>query len=100
VEPARRHDRGRAQRPRADRPRPRPGNRRGRSPARLRPLLPRARGSFRARLGPRAGDRPAGGRRARGHRERGERPGRRRALPRPSSASPYPVFRQLSGWSA
>ena len=60
VEPRRVAGRGAAGRRRADRPRPRPGNRRGGRPPRVRALLPRHLGARHARLGPRARDREAG----------------------------------------
>ena len=90
VEPGGRRDRGDRPRRRADRPRPRPGYRRGRSPLRLRPLLPGARGAWNAGLRARARDRPTGGGGARRHGRR--RPRRRRrhadaALP----AGPQPA---------
>ncbi len=60
---------------RAVRPRPRAGDIRRRSAARVRPLLPRRRGPRAAGLRTGAGDRPPGGRRARrhGHRRGGAR---------------------------
>ena len=54
----------------AHRARPRPGLRRGRPAARLRPLLPRRQRARHAGLGPRAGDRAPG---RRGARRRGDR---------------------------
>ena len=66
-----------------DRPRPRTGHRRGRSPLRLRPLLPCRERAQPARLGARARDRQAGRARARRRGHRGERRGRRRLVPDP-----------------
>ena len=58
---------------RGDRARPRPRDRRGGPPPRLRPLLPGGVGAAPARLGPRARDRPPGRRFARRRGDRGER---------------------------
>ncbi len=92
VEPAGRTRLGRAPRRRADRPGSRPGYRRGRPAARLRPLLPRDVGAQHAGLGARARDREAGRRVARRHRRRRARAGRRG---RHGDAVPDPVQRRL-----
>ncbi len=103
--PPRRDGRGRPARRRAPRPRPRARDRRGRPPTRLRPLLPRAVGARRARLGARPRDRAAGRGGARRLGERGKRLGRRRPLPRQALTGlvirPHAVLRfaRLTLWS-
>ena len=75
VEPARQHGRGATRRRRADRSRPRAGDRARGPPARVRPLLPRDGGTRPGRLGTRAGDRAARRRAARRDRRAEEAPG-------------------------
>ena len=79
VEPARQHGRGATARRRADRARPRAGDRARGPPARVRPLLPRDGGTRPGGSGTRPGDRAARRRAARRDRRRRGGAGRRRA---------------------